>query len=201
MQVPYGHHLIEDCETCFRREEDCFCQLPSSARKLLQSLKYTSYYPAGSLLFVEGQMPHGVYLLCEGRVKLLMASPEGKTLILRIAGPGELLGMHAAIPGKPFEYTAETLQPSQVSFLKTEDFFRILGQYPQASTKVAGLLSNHYRAACYQVRCLGLSRTAGEKIARFLLESSEHGQGAARDACPRPARKSRASNSLAPPRI
>ncbi|MBZ5702565.1 MAG: Crp/Fnr family transcriptional regulator [Acidobacteriia bacterium] len=176
MQVPYGLHPIEDCETCFRHAENCFCELPAPARKLLQEIKYTSYYPAGSLLFVEGQAPRGVYLLCEGRVKLQMASPEGKTLILRIAGPGEVLGMHAAIPGKPFEHTAETLQPSQVSFLKTEDFVRLLQQFPQASAKVLGLLSDHYRAACYQVRCLGLSRSAGEKIARFLLASSEQGQ-------------------------
>ena len=82
---------------------------------------------------MEKQDPRGIFVLCEGEVKLTISSSEGKTLILRIAKPGEILGLMAAISGKPYEVTAETLRPSQIAFVRRDDFLRFVAQYPEAS--------------------------------------------------------------------
>lgn len=71
------------------------CESPISEVRGLDNLKLSKYYPRGSVLFVEGQRPRGVHVLCEGRAKVSIASAEGKTLVLRIAQPGDLLGMNA----------------------------------------------------------------------------------------------------------
>ena len=41
---------------------------------------------------------------------------------------------------------------------------------------VTGQISNDYQAACFQIRSMGLSRTAEEKVARFLLDRATTGK-------------------------
>ena len=59
---------------------------------------------------MEGQTPRGIVVLCSGKVKLSTTSRDGKVLILKMADPGEALGLSAVISGTPYELTAETAQ-------------------------------------------------------------------------------------------
>jgi CRP/FNR family transcriptional regulator, cyclic AMP receptor protein len=177
MRGPYGFSQTESCQNCTLRGAGFFCQLPPAAVKDLNAVKSTSVYPKGAVLFLEGQEPRGVFVLCEGRVKLSMSSSDGKTLILRIVNAGEVLGLTASISGDAYEVTAETLHPSQVAFVRRDDFLRFVAEHPEASASVARELNSNYKAACEQLRTLGLSATAPEKLARLLLEWSDAGQG------------------------
>jgi len=176
MRAPYGMELIEDCKTCPLRKEGFFCHLSAGALNAFMSAKFTTTYPPQSVLFVEGQAPRGVYMLCKGRVKLTMNSSDGKTLIVRICEPGEILGAHAVISGEAYEVTAEALQPCQVDFIRREDFVRLLREQPEIAAAAMRQLGNNYRRACQEIRYLGLSRSASEKVAQFLLETSSNGK-------------------------
>src|SRR3989304_6945617 len=109
MPAPYNLDIIEYCSNCSWRSAGFFCQLAPVALKSFEEVKYTSSYPASAVLFVEGQVPRGVYLLCKGRVKLTMTSSDGKALILHIAEPGELIGINGAMSGAPYALTAAPL--------------------------------------------------------------------------------------------
>lgn len=176
MHAPYDLDLVENCTACAMRKEGFFCELPRPAIDSLSKVTFASAYPARAVLFVEGQAPRGVYVLCRGRVKLTMNSSEGKTLIVRIRESGEILGLHATLSGHPYELTAEALQPCQIDFIRRDDFLRLMRDHPAVSAAVIRQLSERYRQACQEIRYLGLSRTATEKVAQFLLESSEHAQ-------------------------
>ena len=173
MLSPYGLEIIESCLTCKLREDRLFCNLSPAAVKDLESIKYSTAYPKGAVLFVEGQAPRGVFILCKGRTKLSICSSDGKTLILKIAEPGEVLGLSATVSGKPYELTAETLDPCQVNFVKREDFLRYLRDHNEVTLRVAEQLSDKYNTACHEIRSLGLSHSAAEKLAKLLLEWSE----------------------------
>ncbi|MGD0693427.1 MAG: Crp/Fnr family transcriptional regulator [Terriglobia bacterium] len=176
MKAPFRLELNESCHDCRLRCTDFFCSLPSHCLKSLESIKFTSTYPEGAVLFMEGQPPRGILVLCKGRVKLSMTSADGKTVILRVVRSGEILGLHAVVSGEPFQATAETLEPCQVNFIKREDFLRFLSGHSEASIRAAKQLSNDYHIACEQVRSMGLSRSVPKKLAKFLLEWSNHGQ-------------------------
>ena len=176
MHAPYGMELTEDCKTCPMRKDGFFCQLPLPVLHAFSSVKFSTTYPADAVLFVEGQAPRGVYVLCKGRVKLTMNSADGKTLIARICEPGEVLGLQSAVSGQPYELTAEALQPCQVNFVRREDFLRLIREHAEVSASAMQQLSNGYRQACQEIRYLGLSRSASEKVAQFLLETSSNGQ-------------------------
>lgn len=176
MHAPYGLELTEDCKKCTERKDGFFCQLPCGSLEAMSDTKYTSSYPTGAILFVEGQVPRGVYMLCKGRVKMTMTAADGKTIILSISEPGELLGLNAVISNMPYEVTVEALQPCQVNFVRREDFLKILKQDSGVAFATLHQISNSLHGACNEIRYLGLSRTATEKIARFLLASATKGQ-------------------------
>jgi CRP/FNR family transcriptional regulator len=103
MLSPYGLEIVESCLTCKLRAERIFCDLPNSALQAFERIKYATSYPKDAVLFVEGQSPRGIFVLCKGRVKMSICSIEGKTLIVKIAEPGEVLGLSATVSGKPYE--------------------------------------------------------------------------------------------------
>jgi CRP/FNR family transcriptional regulator len=128
-------------------------------------------------------MPRGVYLLCRGRAKLSMVSSEGKTIILRIAEAGEVLGLSACMLSQPYQATVETLNPCQLNFIRREDFLRFIRGNPEALFRAAEFLSREYSSACHEISSLGLSHSAAEKTARLLLQfhrvaSAGNGNGA-----------------------
>jgi hypothetical protein len=99
MNTPYGLEIIESCVTCKLRRDKWFCSLSPEVLKSFSGASHLSTYPGGAVLFVEGQMPRGAFVLCSGKVKLSTTSREGKVLILKMAGPGEALGLSAVISG------------------------------------------------------------------------------------------------------
>src|SRR6185503_3659514 len=103
-------------------------------------------------------------------------SSEGRTLIVKIANHGEILGASAVILGRPYEVSAETLEASQVSFIRREDFLRFLNAYPEACMHTAQQLSEKYNAAQREIRSLGLAHTTSEKLAKLILDWSDHGE-------------------------
>jgi CRP/FNR family transcriptional regulator len=176
---PYGLDIIESCLTCKMRTDQIFCDLPDAALQFFEQIKYATAYPKGAILFVEGQAPRGIFVLCKGRVKLSICSTDGKTLILKIAEAGEVLGLSASVSGKPYELTAETIDPCQVNFVKRDDFLRFLKEHSDACLRVAEQLSEKYNTACREIRSLGLSHSAAEKLAKLLLEwTVKNGEGA-----------------------
>ncbi|MBK5258971.1 MAG: Crp/Fnr family transcriptional regulator [Thermoanaerobaculia bacterium] len=175
MPSPYNLEVEYNCSECRVRADRLFCNMSEGAVSVLDSVKFTGLYPKGSLLFVEGEEPRGIFILCSGRAKLTTSSTEGKTLIVKIAEPGEVLGASATILGKPYEVSAETIEPSQLNFIKRGDFMKFLGSHAEACMHTAQQLSEKYHAAQREIRSLGLSQTTSEKLARLLLDWCDRG--------------------------
>ncbi len=178
MHAPYGMELVENCQRCTFRTQGFFCDLPPAVVKAFEAIKHTTAYPEGAVLFVESESPRGIFVLCKGRVKLSVTSSEGRTMILRIVHPGEVLGLNAVVSGDAYQATAETLEPCQVNFVKRDDFLRFVHDNREACVHAAQQLSKSYQAACNQIRSLGLSQSVPERLARFLLEWAAKGHEA-----------------------
>ena len=173
MRAPYGLEIIESCLICPHREDRLFCNLSHAVLQGLAAITSPAAYPKGATLFVEGQPSRGVFILCGSRVKLSTSSADGKSLIVRIAETGEVLGLPATVTGKAYELTAEVIEPSQANFIARQDFLVFLRQHGEAALRVAQQLGETYHSAIAEMRTIGLSHSAGEKLARFLLDLSE----------------------------
>lgn len=159
----------QKCNGCQAPSGGFFCNLKEATRQSLETLKISNLYPRGSVLFAEGQPAQGVYILCQGRIKLSTCSRDGKVIILQIAAAGEVLGLSAVISGSDYEATAEVIEPCQISFIRKADFLWLLQQNTDACLNAVKQLSQNYQTAHMQICSLGLSSSVADKLAKLFL--------------------------------
>src|SRR5271165_450631 len=147
MRSPYGLNILDDCVSCPVREEHLFCNLSRPALQKLNEIKSTAIYPKSAVLFIEGQRPRGVFVLCAGRVKLSTSSSEGKTIITKISESGDVLGLNATISDRPYEVTAEMIEPGQANFIARDNLLQFLRDNGEVAVRVAEQLSRNYYTA------------------------------------------------------
>jgi CRP/FNR family cyclic AMP-dependent transcriptional regulator len=169
MNTLYGLEIVDNCITCKLRKEECFCNLSGPVLKAFSAVSHQTTFPPNATLFVEGQTPRGVFLLCSGKVKLSTSSRDGKVLILKMAGPGEMLGLSAVIAGGEYELTAETAMPCQVNYVAREPLLELLQRYGEAGLRSAQALSREFQAAYRDIHDLILARSSAGKLAKLLL--------------------------------
>ncbi len=172
-RTPYGLEIIHQCLSCPVTEDGLFCHLGPKALKELNAIRQTSVYPKGAVLFVEGQTVDGLFVLCSGKVKITASHPQGRSIILRVAGPGELLGLSATIAGHVYEVSAETLEPVQVNYLPRATFLQFVERHGEVAMQIARHASLELRRAYSQVTRIALAPTTRAKLAGLLLEWSE----------------------------
>jgi len=172
MRAPYGLNILDNCVTCPTRGDHLFCNLSLSAAQRLNEIKSTAVYPRGAMLFIEGQQPRGVFVLCTGRVKLSTTSREGKTIITKISEPGDVLGLNAVVSNRPYEVTSEMMEPGQANFIPRDCLVQLMKDSPEVAMRVAQQLSRNYFTAYEEIRTLGLSTSPSEKFAKLLLSWS-----------------------------
>jgi CRP/FNR family cyclic AMP-dependent transcriptional regulator len=169
MRTPYGLEVIESCMGCKASREGFFCRFSQNLLRAVDGASYHSVMPSGALLFVEGQTPRGVYVLCSGKVKLSTTSKEGKVLILKQAEAGEVLGLSAAISDTNYEMTAETCTPCQLDFIRRQDLMTLLQNESEVGMRAAIALSREFQGAYRDIHDLVLARSSSGKLARLLL--------------------------------
>ncbi len=143
--------------------------LPPVVASALEQEAVTTMYPTGAVLFAEGQVPRGIFIVRRGRVKLSICGSDGRTLILRIVEPGCPLGVAAVVSGRQYEATAETQEPSEISFLRQSDLLRLMRVNGEMTLWVTQHISQDYAFTCREIRDLILSDSATEKLARLLV--------------------------------
>ena len=169
MRAPYGLNILDNCLTCPVRGEHLFCNLSLQPAQRLNEIKSTAVYPKATMLFIEGQQPRGVFVLCVGKAKLSTSLREGKTIITKISESGDILGLNAVVSNRPYEVTAEMMEPGQANFISRESFLQMLKEFPEVAVRVAQQLSRNYYTAYEEIRTLGLAASPSEKFAKLLL--------------------------------
>lgn len=170
--APYGLDIIDNCTECTNATPGFFCGLSPSALQSLNEVSHKSILPAGAILFVEGQSPRGMFILCSGKVNLSTTSREGKILILKTADAGEALGLSASISGKGYESTAETATPCMLNFVDRKQFLELMQSHSEVGMHTAQSLSRDFQSAYRDIHDLVLTRSSAGKLARLLLSHS-----------------------------
>ena len=172
--VPRSPHALQAIASSLAGpflKERLLGNLPRPVLEGFDAISSSQTYPKGTILFVEGQEACSVFILSSGRVKLTTASADGKSLLLRIAEPGEVIGLPGTISGETYVLTAEALEPVQVNVISRAPFMEFLREHGEAALRVAEILNEIYRATFRELQNLAFSGSATEKLARFLLDA------------------------------
>lgn len=155
------------CLTCDFRPDRLFCDMPPESLKAFDDIKSLALHPKGTLLFTEGRPVRGIYILCDGRAKLSICAENGRRLTLRIAGPGEVLGLGATLSNTNYEVTAELLDNSQVVFVRRKELLKFLRENRPVCLEIVRMLSQDLHGAYERVRSIAMVRTHHHAQASF----------------------------------
>ena len=165
--------VLQEIQTCLECPSRCgFCNLPNDVLADLGMSKREIRRVGGTVLYSQGEKSAGLYILCRGRVKLSRISSQGKTAILQICGPGDLLGASEVLANCPYAATAQVQKDSVLAYVPRENFLRMMERHA-----IVGLrTSEHLGAECLRAfRDLSLLRipsSAMQKLSRILLRWS-----------------------------
>lgn len=161
------------CSTCPLHQS--FCHFPETLRAAFDGLKTTVAYRKGEVVFREEDRCHSVFAVCEGSVKLVTASSEGRVLLMRFALPGEMLALAEAVLGSsPYDCTAVAAEPSILAVIPRDTFMRFISSFPEACVALTVALSEQYKFAQRETKFLGMGDRSTARLAHVLLEWSGH---------------------------
>ena len=129
-------------------------------------------YPRGAVIFHEGTEARGIYVISSGNAKVSISSADGKKLIMRLAGRGEVLGLYAGLTGRPFEATAEMVEGGRVDFISRHDLLELIGHGQASGLDLIEMFSRQFSELVDHTRILFLSESALQKLARLIMHWS-----------------------------
>jgi len=162
-------HALQHCETCRMQEHLLTSQLTPALRQELNSLAFRVSLPCGSTVFQEGNQANGVFILRKGRAKVTMNSELGRTVILYLAAPGELLGLSSVISGTPRQVSAVTVEPCDLDLVRRDDFLDFLNKHETQFRAALDELAQQHSCILNAIRRLSLAPSLLSNLAAFLL--------------------------------
>ena len=161
--MPYSKRDAPNCDWCTYKK-NCFYDLLGSkeSKKAWREIRLANPFKRGEVIFHEGAMPQGVYVVCTGKVKIYKSSRTGQQLTTRVESPGDLLG-HVTLLADEGQYTAtgEALDPSVVSMIDKPTFYNFLSKYANASHALMQALAKDVRRGENKARDIAFKPARG----------------------------------------
>ena len=117
-----------------------FGKLESDVLKALQAEMQWVELHKGEVLFRQGEVGDGLYIVVTGRVQIVYTEEDGHERLLAEASVGETVGEVALITGDPRSATIVAARDSNLVKLPTALFERLLDEYPRMMTQITRIL-------------------------------------------------------------
>lgn len=127
-------------------------------------------FPAEHYIFHQGEEADAVWIVAEGRVRMLRQASPGKEVILELLGPGEVFG-GATILLTRNPATAQAATPVTVLRIPRPAYLELLERYPRVAVRLLQMLGRRLEHAM-SIRSLILERVE-TRIAYVLLTLAE----------------------------
>jgi CRP/FNR family transcriptional regulator len=126
-------------------------------------------------LFFAEEPSDSIYLVKEGRIKLLRANAEGREMILDILGPGEVFGELALVDEEFRSHSAEAIDDAMVCIISREHFEGILQRHPEMALRVLKLIGLRRRELEMRLEDLVFQPLSGRLALALLWQAQRHG--------------------------
>ena len=160
------------CDDCPIHRKSIFKGIDESDMLDLNIKKTCFFYRRGQVIYYEGKGALGIYCVYQGKIKVFKLGSEGKEQIVRVALPGELLGLRSMISGKPYGASATALDDSICCFINKRKFLQLTLKYPELSQRIMLTLSFLLEGAENKITSLA-QKSVRERVAETLLALDE----------------------------
>ena len=154
-----------------------FKDLPPGARSALARVLQDRRYRPGQYLIHQDAAPEGLFVICEGRVRLARIAPDGREQVLQMAGPGELFNAEPLFDGGPTPASARAMSPVRALLLPSAVLVALIGNHPSIALLLLRELSARQRELVILLEDLHF-RSVRARLARVLLREARDGAAA-----------------------
>ena len=165
--MPSARHIEIDPLSSGQKDVDLYSLLREIHGSNIHNLN--SLHGRGTVLFAEGEPARGVYILRTGRATVSISSSEGRIVMLRMAQPGDVLGLNSVLRNCSYDTTVKTLEPCRTDFISRVELLDLMQQSHAGAQVVLKLLSRELSELTDRAKLLLLPQTASGRLAILLL--------------------------------
>jgi CRP-like cAMP-binding protein len=168
---------LDRCAFCNARNTGLVCSLNSDSHGRIRGETTTHLFHRGQLIFYAGAPAHALYVIRSGRVKVFRTSRAGDEQVLRLLGPGEIVGFRPLLAGDSYRASAEAVEEASVCILPAATLRELLRELPELALELLAKLARELSQSEDLMMSL-LHRPVRERAARVLLLLREDNRGA-----------------------
>ena len=172
IKVTEPHQCSVDVRLKILGRAPFFKDLPQAALAQLNGLFREVGYTAGEMICAAGDPAERLYVIADGRVRMLRHSLTGKEIVLDILAAGEFFGSLSTSGDDVYVDTAQAQTQACILTISREAFRQILDRHPSVALKVLDITAARLRAANERVHQLSVLPVEG-RIATTLLNLSD----------------------------
>lgn len=164
--------IAKNCQLCQIRSSAIFNSMNEKEVGQLNEGKTTHDYRRGQVIFYEGNPSLAIYCIHSGIVKLFKTGYSDEEFVIRLLGPGEIMGFRALLADEPFAATAQAVSDTQACIISREKFMDVLNSSKELSSKIMTKLAVDLRISEEQFVSRA-QETVRQRTARLLLQLLE----------------------------
>jgi CRP/FNR family transcriptional regulator len=172
----YGAPSEMSNKVWFLERSRLFHGVPSQEIEKFAHLFREADYPAGRIVFHEGDLGDAIYLLKTGHVRLYRITEEGREATLAVLGPGDIFGELALFEETQRTTFAEAMDDAHICAASVEDFSALMGHKPQLTIMVAREIARRRQATETRLAGTAFATVRGRVIEVLRSLAQEHGE-------------------------
>jgi CRP/FNR family transcriptional regulator len=133
-------------------------------------------YPAGEVLFIEGEPCRGLYIVVTGRVRIFKTSPNGREQVLAMEGPGASVAELPVFDGGNYPASCSAIEKTDMLFISRADLRAICLEKPEVSLKMLQVVGARLRRLVGIIEELSFTTVRHRLISWLLRQANTVGQ-------------------------
>lgn len=166
--------MNEDVATILRHTQ-LFANLTEKEMNALVARVSRRHFDRGELLFNEGDVCQGLFLVASGKIRIFKLSPAGREQFLAAEGPGSTFAELPVFDGGSYPASASALEDSVLLFISRKDFQNFCLEHPEVALKVLNVVGSRLRRLVGIIEELSFTTVRQRLIAVILRLAQEDG--------------------------
>lgn len=153
------------------KETELFRDLDDDVLMSLAKQSVVKKLKRNELLFLEGDVANGMYVVESGAVRAFRTSPDGREQVIHVERAVTTIAEVPIFDNGNYPSTVAAEEPTVLYFLNKDLILRTAVEHPQLALSAVKLLAARLRRCAALVETLSL-REVGQRLARLLLEET-----------------------------
>lgn len=151
-----------------------FSELSQREMEFLLARAVARPYATGEMIFQEGELCAGMFVVESGSVRIFKTSPGGREQVLALDGPGSSIAELPVFDGGNYPASASAVGEARLVFISKQDFRALCLQHPEVALKVIKMVGSRLRRLVGIIEELSFS-TVRHRLAALLLNLARRG--------------------------